>query len=89
MGLFRAKSRPSHTPHQQLEEHERRRILREQIASLAENQKVALVLSQYERLSNRRIAQIMQITESAVESLLHRARENLRKKLAKYFEKNL
>ena len=37
----------------------------------------------------KKIAEIMQISESAVESLLHRGRANLRKNLAKYFEKKL
>ena len=50
---------------------------------------IALVLSQYERLSNGQIAGIMATSEAAVESLLHRGRENLRKGLAAYFERNL
>lgn len=87
--LFLLRSKPVIGPHQQLEEAERREILQEQIALLAENQRIAIVLSQFEKLSNRKIAEIMQISESAVESLLHRARTNLRKNLAEYFEKNL
>ena len=88
-GLFVFKNRPAGSPHQKLEEKERRRILQEQIALLAENQRIAIVLSQYDRLSNKQIAEIMETSESAVESLLHRAKANLRKDLAKYFEKNL
>ena len=88
-GLFLLKNAPLSSPHNQLEEKERREILREQIALLAENQRIALVLSQYDRLSNKRIAEIMETSVSAVESLLHRARVNLRKNLANYFEKNL
>lgn len=87
--LLMFKSRSAGTPHQELEEKERQTILREHIALLPENQRVALVLSRYDRLSNRHIADIMAVSESAVESLLHRARENLRKNLAKYFEKKL
>lgn len=74
-------------PHQILEEKERAKILNEQIASLPENQRIAIVLSRYDNMSNGRIAEIMNVSEAAVESLLHRAKENLRKKLAKYFEK--
>lgn len=87
-GLFmfhRAKDTNA-SPHQNLEESERKEILRQQIELLSENQKIALVLSQYEQLPNKEIAEIMQTTESAVESLLHRARANLRKNLEKYFE---
>jgi RNA polymerase sigma-70 factor (ECF subfamily) len=87
--LFLVKNRPSISSHQQLEENERKKILQEQIALLPENQRVTLILSQYDRLSNKKIAEIMETSESAVESLLHRARANLRKNLAKYFEKNL
>lgn len=77
------------SPQTQLEDQERQEILRQQIDLLSENQHIALILSQYEQLSNARIAEIMGTSESAVESLLHRARENLRKNLAKYFEKKL
>ena len=88
-GLFLFQNRPSSSPHQQLEEKERREILQEQIGLLAENQRIAIVLSQYDRLSNKQIAQIMETSESAVESLLHRAKVNLHKNLRKYFGKNL
>ncbi len=86
--LFHAKAKPADTPHQRLEETERKEILHQQIELLAENQRIALVLSQYEKLNNRQIATIMGTSEAAVESLLHRARANLRKHLAAYFEKN-
>lgn len=48
---------------------------------LPENQKTAIVLSKYDELSQKEIAQIMQITEGAVEALLVRAKANLRKNL--------
>lgn len=87
MGLFVFQNKSSVTPHEQLEEKERKTILREQIALLPESQKVSLVLSQYDKLSNKEIAEIMDISVYAVESLLHRSRANLRKNLEKYFEK--
>jgi RNA polymerase sigma-70 factor (ECF subfamily) len=88
MGLFFAKNRPQAGIHQQLEEQERKVLLHQQIAFLAENQRIALVLSRFDGLSNKKIADIMETSESAVESLLHQAREKLRKNLARYFEKN-
>ncbi len=85
-GLFTSKNRLSSSPHQNLEEKERKQILHEKMGLLAENQRIALVLSQFDKLSNKEIAEIMETSESAVESLLHRARENLRKQLGKYFK---
>jgi RNA polymerase sigma-70 factor (ECF subfamily) len=87
-GLLRAKTKSSSGPHQRLEEKERREILQQQIGQLPESQRIALVLSQYEKLSNQKIAAVMGTSEAAVESLLHRARANLRKGLADYFEEN-
>lgn len=89
-GFFTAKTQTVHSPNpqQQLEESERKELLLQQIGLLPENQRIALVLSQYERLSNKRIGEVLGISEGAVEALLRRARANLKKKLAVYFEKN-
>lgn len=76
-------------PDAKLEADERREILQEQLNKLPNNQRIALVLSKYEGLANRRIGQIMGTSESAVEALLHRAKRNLRKNLENYYEKNL
>lgn len=51
------------------------------IAQLPENQKTALILHKTEELSYQEIAAVMGITVSAVESLLFRARQNLKKLL--------
>ena len=91
-GLFffqKGQNAPPTSPLGKLERAERQEILAQQIERLCDNQKIALVLSQYEQLPNKEIAAIMQTSESAVESLLHRARANLRKHLEEYFEKNL
>lgn len=53
------------------------------IAQLPENQKVAFVLHKLEGLSYLEIATVMGNTLPAVESLMHRARLNLRKILEK------
>ena len=84
--LFQLKNTPQSTPDRHLEQKERKEILKNQIRLLPENQRIALVLSQYDKMSNKQIAEIMRTTESAVESLLHRAREKLKKNLQKYFE---
>jgi len=49
--------------------------------SLPENQRTAIVLSKYDDLPQKEIAEIMNTTEGAVEALLQRAKKNLRKKL--------
>lgn len=88
-GLFIMKNRPSLSSHHQLEAEERKKILKEQIALLPENQRITIILSRFDNKSNKQIAEILKTSESAVESLLHRARTNLRKNLEKYFQKNL
>ena len=51
------------------------------INQLPENQRIAFILNKLEYLSYREIAAILNITESAVDSLLQRAKQNIRKKL--------
>ena len=56
-------------------------ILFKIIDQLPKNQRTAFILSKVEELSYREIAAILSTTESAVDSLLQRAKQNLRKKL--------
>lgn len=53
------------------------------IAQLPENQKIAFTLHKLEDLSYQEVSKIMQISISAVESVMHRAKQNLRKMLEK------
>ena len=53
------------------------------VRALPETQKTAFVLHKMEGLSYQDVAQVMQTSVSAVESLLHRAKLNLRKTLEK------
>jgi RNA polymerase sigma factor (sigma-70 family) len=55
------------------------------IDSLPSNQRKAFILSKYDDLSQRKIAEIMKISEEAVESLLQRAKRNLQTKLRKFY----
>jgi RNA polymerase sigma-70 factor, ECF subfamily len=50
--------------------------------SLPENQRTAIVLSKYDDLPQKEIAEIMNTTEGAVEALIQRAKSNLREKLS-------
>jgi RNA polymerase sigma-70 factor (ECF subfamily) len=61
-----------------------RRAVKEAVDSLPENQRVAVILARYEELSYEEIAEAMQVSLEAVKSLLFRAKENLKTRLAKY-----
>jgi RNA polymerase sigma-70 factor (ECF subfamily) len=75
-------------PHIDMEQKERADILHNALETLSENQKTVFTLSKYEKLSNKEIAIVLNTSVSSVESLIHRAKKNLRKKLYKYY-KNL
>jgi RNA polymerase sigma-70 factor, ECF subfamily len=64
-----------------LENSQRTLILHEAIDSLPKNQRVAFTLNKYEDLSYKEIAKVMDLSVSSVESLIHRAKKNLQKKL--------
>lgn len=68
---------------------DRKKILGWALSSLAENQYVAFTLSKYNELSYKEIAETMGTSISSVESLIHRAKINLKKRLQRYYEKNL
>lgn len=53
------------------------------IAQLPENQKTAFTLHKLEDLSYQEVSEVMQTSVAAVESLMHRARQNLKKILEK------
>jgi RNA polymerase sigma factor (sigma-70 family) len=68
-------------PGVQLDKKEDAKILFALIDQLPENQRTAFVLNKIEGLSYQEIAIILYTTESAVDSLLQRARQNLKKKI--------
>lgn len=73
-----------------LDRRENARVLFKAIQKLPENQKIAFSLHKVEGLSYQEVADVMETTVSAVESLIHRARQNLRKSLENFYngEKN-
>lgn len=56
------------------------------INRLPENQKIAFTLHKLEDLSYQEVSQVMQTSLPAVESLMHRAKQNLKKMLEKDME---
>jgi RNA polymerase sigma-70 factor (ECF subfamily) len=75
---------PADQPDQSLERAEREAIVRRALDALPAAQKTAVILSRYEGLSYKQIAEVMELSVSAVESKLHRAKQTLRKKLNAY-----
>jgi RNA polymerase sigma-70 factor (ECF subfamily) len=62
-------------------------VVRAAVQELPEDQRMAVLLSKYEGLSYRELADAMDRSLPAVKSLLVRARENLRKSLAPYLDR--
>ena len=75
------------TPATELENMQRAKILHEAIDSLPENQKTAFTLNKYEDLSYKEISEVMNLSVSSVESLIHRAKIKLQKKLYTCYKK--
>lgn len=69
-----------------LEDQERATILMEAIDKLPDQQKTAFTLSKMEQLSYDEISKVMAKSVSSVESLLFRAKQNLRQLLTAYYE---
>lgn len=70
-------------PGVQLEDKEATIELFLQINSLPEKQKTALILKSIDGLSQKEVAEVMQVSEKSVESLLSRSRKKLKKKIKK------
>ena len=77
------------TPQEELEDKERKEVLDWALSKLPDNQKTAIILSKYEGFNNKEITEIMDLSLSAVEALMHRGKKNLQKELKYYFEKHL
>ena len=72
---------------QNMENEEVKKALEQALAKLPENQRTAFVLRKYEELSYTEMSEIMEVSVSAIESLIHRASKNMKKHL-KYFYSN-
>jgi RNA polymerase sigma-70 factor, ECF subfamily len=87
-GIFNSSVRKNEIPDSEMENKERAIVLHETIDSLPKNQRVAFTLSKYEDLSYKEISEVMEVSVSSVESLIHRAKKNLQKKLVHCYKKN-
>jgi RNA polymerase sigma-70 factor (ECF subfamily) len=55
------------------------------IDNLPENQKIAFTLHKVEGLSYQEVSEVMKTSVSSVESLMHRAKNNVKKKLEDHY----
>lgn len=78
----------SGSPLTEIENSQRARLLHEAIDSLPKNQRIAFTMNKYEDLSYKKISEVMNTSISSVESLIHRAKKNLQKKLYSCYKNN-
>lgn len=77
------KDQPDHA----IKEQQRHDLLHRAIDRLPDKQRIAFTLNKYEDLSYQQIAEIMEISLSSVESLIHRAKKNLQSQLYDCYKK--
>lgn len=73
-------------PTRQLDKAELREVVKLAISALNDRQRMAVLLNKFEHLSYEEIAEVMQMSPSAIKSLLSRARANLREVLDPYLQ---
>jgi RNA polymerase sigma-70 factor (ECF subfamily) len=76
----------AHNSPESIDYSERAKVLQNAINNLPENQRIAFTLCKYDELSYQEITEIMNLSLSSVESLIHRAKLNLQKKLVNYYK---
>jgi RNA polymerase sigma-70 factor, ECF subfamily len=67
--------------HSALERDDISRALKAALEDLPEKQRVAFILNKYQELSYAEVAEVMQLSEKAVKSLIHRAKEGMAERL--------
>lgn len=76
-------------PARQLDNSELREVVKLAVETLNDRQREAVLLNKFEHLSYEEIAEVMQMSPSAVKSLLTRARANLRDILEPYLQQGV
>jgi len=75
-----------HHPGVTLDNKENAAVLFRAITDLPESQRIAFTLNKVEGLSYQEVSEVMKTTVSSVESLMHRAKNNLKKNLEDYYK---
>lgn len=73
-------------PEQDLVQKQQREYISEALDKLPEAQRVAFTLSNYQGLSNKEISEVMERSTGSVESLIHRAKQNLKTHLYEFYK---
>ncbi len=71
---------------QKLVESEMGKVIRQIIRGLPKNEKIAIILRRYEGLSYKEIADVMNCTEPAVKTYIHRGKLRLRDRIRPYLK---
>lgn len=71
-----------------LENKERAKVLFSEIDKLTDKQRIAFTLQKVEGMSYQEVAEVMELSIPAVESLIHRAKNTLQKNLYHYYQQN-
>ena len=79
----------SSVPEDKLLGQESRRVMDEAVAELPEGLRIVFILRDIEGLSTQEAGDVLELSESAVKTRLHRARLALREKLSAYFAEHL
>ena len=77
---------PGDRPESELERNDVVAAVRRAIDSLPASQRMALVLAKFEEMPYAEIAKVMGSSEKAIKSMIHRARENMRARLAPFLQ---
>lgn len=73
-------------PEQDLVQKQQQEYIADALDKLPEAQRIAFTLSNYQGMNNKDIAEIMERSAGSVESLIHRAKQNLRKHLYEFYK---
>ena len=69
------------TPEKIFERRDLSRIIKQALSQIPEKQRIAFILNKYQELSYSEVADVMDSSERAVKSLIHRAKEALAERL--------
>lgn len=73
-------------PDRMLEQQAIERVIRESLELIPEKQRIAFILNKYQELSYSEVADVLEVSEKAVKSLIHRAKETLANRLKPLME---
>ena len=76
-------------PDRMMEQQAIERAIRESLNQIPEKQRIAFILNKYQELSYSEVADVLKISEKAVKSLIHRAKETLADRLKPLMEELL